>query len=169
MEYTTVAINPVSLQEAKAHLNIIGNADDSLVGMLLEGAVGYVEGIVGKRLNHTNVEVLYNPNDSEMLLPTLPYSSNGQCSALLPNGERLAVDWQLSQSGTSVELLEDCPSEANSIYFTYLSTVEVSKTLKLAILMALAFFYENRGEESGQKSEPLAAKYLALQERHSRL
>ena len=91
-------IYPVSLEEAKRHLNIIGNSDDSEITMLIGAAVDYVQGIVGRDLTGNN---------------------------------------------------------------------EVSDTLKLAILMAIAFFYENRGDESNSKSEPVAAKNLALRERHS--
>ena len=89
---------PVSLEEAKAHLNIIGNSDDSEITLLISASVDYIQGIVGRDLT----------GDSE-----------------------------------------------------------ISDTLKLAILRAVAFFYENRGDESGSKSEPIAAKNLALMERHS--
>ena len=89
---------PVSLEEVKAHLNIIGESDDSELVLLIPVAVDYVQGIVGRTLTGDD---------------------------------------------------------------------NVSGTLKLAILMAIAFFYENRGDESGSKSEPVAAKNLALRERHS--
>jgi hypothetical protein len=166
MIYTTAKVYPVSLEEAKRHLNIIGDADDIEIGVLLAGAVDYVQGIVGRNLTATGVTAVYEASETNVELPDIEYGEAGHCYALDSEEKSTDLEWSLSED-KKVLIVSDISEGTISIVFEYQTSIEISETLKLAILMAIAFFYENRGDESGQKSEPLAAKNLALRERHS--
>lgn len=173
MIYTTATVYPVSLSETKMHLNIIGSADDAEINVLIPGAVDYVQGIVGRSLTSTDVEAIYGVDETEKPLPDISYSENGTCVAVVPvtgaetpSTEEVPVEWSLSEDGKYL-IVGELPEGAESIVFRYRHSEPCSETLKLSILMAVAFFYENRGDESGSKSQPYAAKYLALQERHA--
>lgn len=191
MIYTTAKVYPVSLEEVKNHLNIIGNVDDAEINVLIPGAVDYAQGIVGRNLISTSVEAVYGVDETEKPLPDISYSEMGVCFAIVPvveeettdnseseeteeteentdvpEYEEVPIDWSLSEDGKYL-IVGALPEGTESIVFRYRHSEPCSETLKLSILMAVAFFYENRGDERSSKSEPFAAKYLALQERHS--
>ncbi len=168
MIYQTTKLYPVSMEEAKSHLNIIGSSDDSMINLLLASSTDYVGGIVGRDLVATGVKAVYEPSESDLILPDIEYGEGGKCYALDSEEESIKLDWNFSQDGKHL-IVDEIPSGTVSIVFEYKTSVEISETLRLAILMAIAFFYENRGDESGQKSEPVAAKNLALRERHNAL
>ena len=114
----------------------------------------------------TGVTAVYEASETNLELPDIEYGEAGHCYALDSEEKSTDLEWSLSED-KKVLIASDIPEGTISIVFEYQTSIEISETLKLAILMAIAFFYENRGDESGQKSEPLAAKNLALRERHS--
>ena len=166
MIYTTAKVYPVSLEEAKRQLNIIGDSDDAEINVLLAGAVDYVSGIVGRDLTATGVTAVYEASETVFELPDIEYGEGGRCYALDSEEKSTNLEWSLSEDKKTL-IVPDIPTGTVSIVFEYQTSIEISETLRLAILMAIAFFYENRGDESGSKSEPIAAKNLALRERHS--
>lgn len=166
MIYQTTKIYPVSIEEVKNHLNIIGDSDNSEINLLLASSTDYISGIVDRDLIATGVKVVYGSEETSLELPDIPYGEDGKCYALDSEEESTELVWSLSQDKKSI-IVENVPEGTVSIVFEYRTSMIISETLQLAVLMAIAFFYENRGDESGQKSEPIAAKNLALRERHN--
>ena len=80
VRYSTVitsapAVEPVSVAEAKTHLNVTNSADDTFIGTLITAARRYVEQVTGRQLITATWRLSMDRFPNEIQLPYPPYSS----------------------------------------------------------------------------------------------
>jgi len=130
---------PVALADAKAWCRIDTDDDDALVTALIAAARLEVESFTGRALVTQSWRLtLECPVGREVMLPVVPVSA---ISAATADGEDIAVTLQ-----GDAALLPDEGYETLSIDYTagYGAAADVPPDLKQAVLMLVAYWYDNR-------------------------
>ena len=156
------ASEPVTVAEAKAHANVTSATDDGLIGGLIIAAREYVEGLVkGPLIQRTHRLRLRDfPSGGALMLPAWPVSAVGSVQymdsanalqTLASSSYSLDADGSpayLIRAGTLTSWPVTAPQDGAwgvSIEYTagYTSAAAVPQTLKQAILMTFAYWYDN--------------------------
>lgn len=124
---------PVTLAEAKAWCRIDVPDEDALVSALIAAARLQVEGLTGRALVSQTWRLTTCPAGRLVVLPVIPAIA----LVAAPDGAVLQADAVLLAAPTS---------EAVSIDYTagYGASADVPSDLKQAVLMLVAYWYENR-------------------------
>jgi hypothetical protein len=130
---------PVALADAKAWCRIDTDDDDALVTALIAAARLEVESFTGRALITQSWRLsLECPPGPVVMLPVIPVSA---ITAATADGEDIAVTLQ-----GDAALLPDEGYETLSIDYTagYGAAADVPADLKQAVLMLVAYWYDNR-------------------------
>lgn len=153
------ALEPVSLEEAKAHLRLDGNGDDDYVSALIVAARLQVETAIRRVLIDQTWRIYRDdwPPDGLVDLPVSPvrsiveivvYDADGEPTTLAPTAWKLDA----ASSPARLKLIGTGPSPGrplNGIEIDVVagwgpSGVSVPRTLRLAIMTLVARWFENR-------------------------
>ncbi len=167
------AVEPVSLAEAKAHLRIDGNTEDTLLQSLMLAARVHLELVLARAFIAQGWTYLRDtwPAARELALPLAPVASVTSVVVIAADGTRATLDpaaYLLDGSGNTPRLvlagstpLPRPGRVANGIEITFVAGhgstgADVPAPLRHAILLLAAHWYENRQPvEIGLAGEPL--------------
>jgi uncharacterized phiE125 gp8 family phage protein len=154
---TAPAFEPVTLDEAKAHLRVDATADDALINALIVAAREYCENWTGRSLPRQTFKLTLDTFPATISLPRPPLVSVTHVKYIDTNGTQ--------QTLASTEYRVDATSEPGRITPAYakswpslrgqIADVEVQyvcgyaagsvpERAKLAMLVLLSEYYENR-------------------------
>lgn len=163
------AVEPVTLAEAKAHLRVVHDSEDDLIGGLVRAARQEVEARTGMALIDQNWRLALDrwPAHGRVLLMRHPvkqvlsvtvYGSEGEASLIAP------ASYQLDRLSRPARLhFEEQPTPGlvmNGIEIDFLAGfgeagTDVPDLLKRAVLMLVAHWYEFRGSY-GPADQPVS-------------
>lgn len=85
-------IEPISVDDVKAHAIIGHSLDDALLSVLISAARAHGEGITGRRLAPTTLEVIFDAFPSEIRLPGAPITELTSVKYIDVDGVEQALD-----------------------------------------------------------------------------
>lgn len=151
---TPPAKTPVSLDEAKDHLRIIGTAEDPYISALLGAATDAVEKMSGRQLQTATFELSVGGFPAgQILLPLPPLQSVEAISYTDPSGvEQSLTTFEVDTANRTVAPAfgEQWPATAaatNAVRVRFIAGYadgEVPFSLRAAILLLVGGLYENR-------------------------
>lgn len=165
---TPPAIEPVTIDEARAYLRITNDSENELLQSLIKTARETVEARAGLALvtQSWRLHIDRWPRSNRLALYRYPVTSIDAITAYLPDGTPVAFDvddWKLQQAGRPQRLYLQARADMAS-----LSGLEIDLTagfgadaaavpdvLKQAILVLVAHLYEFRGAFDEQ-SQPIS-------------
>ena len=156
-----VATGLVTLAEAKEQLNLFDNEDfDDLIMRLITVSEHAVENYTGEYLSNTTIRADFREFANELILPqrfvssvtNVTFFNDSNTSTTVPaatylfdnRGPQPAVRLRGGETWTDSDLSRDY---ANPVSVTYVASIgegEESETLKQAILMNVAGFFQDR-------------------------
>ena len=156
-----VATGLVTLAELKEHLNLFDNEDfDDLLTRLITVSEHAVENYTGEYLSNTTIRADYAGFASELILPQRFVSSvsnvthfdDSNMSVTVPaatylfdnRGAQPAVRLRVGETWTSSMISRDYSNPVSVTYVASIAEGEESETLKQAILMNAAGFFQDR-------------------------
>lgn len=167
---------PVTLTEAKNHLRVSGDLDDTYITSLIEAAAGFVDGIYGMGfcLMPQTWEMALDRFNSEVKIPIYPVSSVASVAYVDSEGAEQTVAssvYQLNNYGSSPNITlkynQNWPTSRNiadAVKIRFIAGFEsLPEDLKHAVLLLVGHWYENReaATSSGTFSEtPFAVKAI---------
>jgi uncharacterized phiE125 gp8 family phage protein len=158
---TPPAVEPLTLDEAKAYLRVATSDDDALIGTLIAGARGHVEAQthralitqswrIGRDVWPVNGRIAVLPAPLRTLLAARIYDGDGNAQAIDPQsfvidtisapGLLSFAPWSVPQPGRDHAGIELDVSVGYGD-----AAADVPEPLKLAIRLLVAHWYENRG------------------------
>lgn len=173
---TAASATPVSVAEAKSHLNVDTSDDDNYIGSIVNAATNEAEIITGKKFVSQVWDVVYDSFLLEIVLPHLPVISVDQIIYIDGDGtEQQLYSYQADTSSNHGRIQptfgEYFPATRSGIYNAVTITFtcgfgdasDVPAEIKQAILLRVGDFYAHRetvivGTISTQL--PMAAKHL---------
>lgn len=169
---TPAAADPVTLAEAKAHLRVDGTVEDSLITGLVASARDYVEAYTGIAIASRGITVKCDTFDDLAALSIAPVSAVASISYVDTSGATQTL------AGTVYELRADGLTGSIALKYnqawpeiqpgsriTVVATVGYATTpesLKLAILLLIALWYDNRAAASDRAMMPMPHAVDAL-------
>lgn len=169
-------VEPVSVVDAKAHLRVDGDDDNIYIASLISAAREWVEAYLDRTLVHTQWTLRLESLDEQIELPRPPMAtSSGQTAVTitytLEAGETATLSTQtyrVDRNSTPGEITpvygQVWPThriDDNSVTVTWWagygsSGADVPAAIKHAMLMLVAFWYDNRSAVVvGSISKPL--------------
>lgn len=174
---TAASADPVSLDEAKAHLRVDGAAEDLLIGSLIKSVTGYIDGKYGflaRSLMTQTWELRIDAFEREIKLPLPPLQSVASIKYTDVNGAEQTIDpsvYRVLTGDKSTVLLafNQCwpaprqEAEAVRIRFVsgYGTAADVPAPIKAALLLHIGTLYRDR-EATGQAQVELPMAYGSL-------
>ena len=156
---TAPTAQPITLDEAKLHLRVDGDDEDTLIDALIAAAAGHLDGytgILGRCLMPQTWSQEYEIATGDLVLPLGPVSSVVSVTGGF-------TEYRLLKDGRGFFLrLNDgsnWPSEAVTVVFVA-GAVDVPAPLNAAMLLHIGTLYENR-ETLAERVNPTRA-YEAL-------
>lgn len=115
VRYSTVqtsapAAEPVSVTEAKAHLNVTVSADDTFIGTLITAARRYVEQVTGRQLIAATWRLTLERFPCEIQLPYPPYSSTTSLVYIASDGTSTTLSTSAYEIDTDAEPIRVRPA-----------------------------------------------------------
>ena len=175
---TPPAVEPVSLVEAKAHLRLTGTDDDDYLAALIAAARIQVEAATRRVLIEQTWRAYRDewPSDGRVTLPLMPVRSIAEITLYDADGTPtvLAADrWSLDTASSPARLFLRGAAPASRRVFNGLeidvvagygpSGLDVPQPLRLAVMMLVARWYENReGVAYGVVPSSIADPFEAL-------
>ena len=155
---------PVSLSEAKLHLRVDGEVEDTLVAALIEAATGHIDGpngTLGRAIMSQTWSQEYSAFGGDLVLPFGPVKS---VTSVTYDGETFS-DYRLLSDGRGAFLRVNddtsWPSNAGPVTVTFVAGVDdAPAAIKAAVLLHIGTLYEYR-ETLAEKVSPSRA-YEAL-------
>lgn len=157
--------NPITLDEAKAHLRVDTNADDALISSLISAAVSFIDypGALGKvMVTQTWRQSVSAPDaDGRLYLTVGPVQSISGVSYFDADNQSQAAsvgdfqlykseDWAFlaPKSGKTWPVVYNRPDAISITHVSgYGAASAVPQSLKTALLFLVAYWYEFRGDE----------------------
>ena len=151
----TIGNEPVTLNEVRDHLRIIGEDENETLRRAMIAAREYVEEYTGKRLVETKYRVTFDGFMSRIPLTQIPIAEVEKVEYVNPDGDTVEFeDWRLVQSDVAAFIVPTFGSHWPATRGDYdVVTVEyraghngsnVPKRIKQAILLLVGDLYENR-------------------------
>jgi len=174
---TAPTLLPVTLEEAKAHLRILDNTFDDEITAMIERATGVAELYTNLSIMPQVVDMYTDrfPPDGWMEIRRAPIQTivhvnyyDGDNALQTLDSELYYTD--LIQKPARLKVLEipttyERPNAINiQMVLGYENAGKVPNSMKAAILMLIASFFENRGDE-GHRTIPAAVWTLLNQHR----
>jgi uncharacterized phiE125 gp8 family phage protein len=177
------AVEPVSLADMKAHLRVDDDAEDALIEGLVKAARLMVEAASRRLLIEQRWRVHLDrwPENGTLLLPLSPLITVEGITIADASGAEVPIP----PERIDADLLSDPPRIAasdppvprlprNGIAVTLragygASSEDVPATLRLAVKIIVARWYENRGDIAGDQTLPPDALALVAPFRRARL
>ncbi len=145
---TPASAEPVSVAEAKAHLRVIHDADDALIGRQITAAREEVEQVTGRALAAASYRWLSRAPAEAMTLPLWPVSAVSAVSYLDADGARIVVDDYTLDADRSL-LTYAWPSMATAVNVEFdVEPAAVPEALKSAILLLVQAEYESTPDDA---------------------
>lgn len=139
---------PLTKEEVKSWLRIDGDDDNNVIENLISAARITIEQYINQSLITRTVTAHLNNSCGNQFLPFQPF---GELVSIKDSNGNTIADGNYSLTGTQFKRLES-PCE-DGIEISYTAGVDqVNKAMHTALLMQVAFMYENRGDglEKGQ-------------------
>ena len=160
-----VATEPVSLETAKAFLRVDGTADDAVIGLLISAAREKGEAISRLAFLTQTVELVLDawPDDLTLRLRRAPLQSVTSVTYLDEEGVQATwTDYQVdARSAVGYVTFGSVPSvtlfPTGAIKITYVAgygdtATSVPSNIQMALLMLIAYWYENRESQDVPKN-----------------
>lgn len=160
-----VVTEPVSLETAKAFLRVDGTADDAVISLLIAAAREKGEAISRLAFLTQTVELVLDawPDDLTLRLRRAPLQSVTSVTYLDDEGVQASwTDYQVdARSAVGYVTFGSVPSVAlfptGAIKITYVAgygdtATSVPSNLQMALLMLIAYWYENRESQDVPKN-----------------
>lgn len=147
---TAATVEPVTLEEAKLHLRVDGDDDDTLIEALIAASRDYCERFTGLALSEQTLEFTVDASD-EVFLPLAPVTSITSVTSLVDNVETVLVD------ATDYWANIDCLPAQIKLFDAYVGVLKIVYTsapdsvpplVKSALLLKLGMLYSDRGGEN---------------------
>jgi len=157
-----MAIEPITLEEAKLHLRIDDAADNALITNLIVTARQFVENYTRRTLITTIIEKTYDVPSYSFSLPSPPLQKVTKIEVVNDAGEKTEVDSSIYNYDSStdlpgrVQLKQGCVWPDHRGFASFIVTftagygdapADVPEMLRQAILQVLAHYYEKRQSE----------------------
>jgi len=177
------AVEPITLPEMKAYLRVDDEAEDDLIAGLIRAARLLVESASRRLLIEQSWRIVMDrwPDSGKVLLPVAPLLAIDRIRVLAADGTAAEVE----ASSIAADPASDPPSitvsgapgpgkPKNGIEIElragFGATADaVPATLKLAIRILVAHWFENRGDVAGEQILPPEAMALVAPFRRARL
>ena len=130
---TAPASEPITLAEAKEHLRVDFDEDDTLITSLIVAAREHLENSIARRLVTQTWEVTYPEFKDELILPETPLQSITSVTYLDSDGD--------SQTLASTVYEADTTTEPGLIRRTYLQTWPVTRAVWNAVVIRYVVGY----------------------------
>lgn len=160
---TAPASEPITATEAKAHCNIIGAGDDTLIASLITAAREHVENLTGRRLITQTWEQVMDAFPAQIRLVYTPTVSVDSITYTDTNGDTQTLAGSAYTSDAYSEPGRVSPVDAwpstynamNAVTVTYkagygTAASSVPGPIKAAILLTIGDLYENREGQGTQ-------------------
>jgi hypothetical protein len=161
----------VTLEEAKAHLRIDSDYEDSIIELYIKAAREHCERFLGLSLVEQTIKATilkresinpptmlsfdYYPNRNVYPLPLSPVTEIEQAT----DGEGEAVEFEAFLDAIPAVLsVDEMPEVLNVTYKT--GTASVNMTIKIAVLMIIHQMYEYRGDIPENVTQRVEEAYL---------
>jgi len=118
----------ISLEEAKAHLRIYDNADDTYVSALIAAATELASAYIGEYICSTDVEAYYTNLDKRLELPNRFVNTIYSVSYRDSNND-------LKQLPCSSYFVENAPGHKKVLVYTGDSSISLSKDYSLPVVV----------------------------------
>lgn len=150
---------PIELALAKSYLKVPTNDDDTIITLLINQAINYVEAQIGRELRTNSWIAFFDSFDDDLVLrkniveeiTELRYVYEGSSVVLDPSYYVLVRDALHARvelaSGYSWPTT-DTGREKVAIYFQTRATNKIDQ-VRLCMLQHIAYLYENRGDDRG--------------------
>lgn len=177
------AVEPITLPEMKAYLRVDDEAEDNLIAGLIRAARLMVESASRRVLIEQRWRIVMDrwPDSGQVRLPVAPLIAvdrirvlNGEGTASEVEPSSIATDPVSDPPSITVSGVPDPGKPRNGIEIElragFGATAEaVPATLKLAIRILVAHWFENRGDVAGEQTLPPDAMALVAPFRRARL
>lgn len=153
---TPPASEPITLDEAKAHLRVVEQDEDALIERLIVAARGMLEGRINRRLMLQTIEFAL-PAWGPFVVPTAPFVALGDVSYRDASGAVMTLDPSLLYVDSYVEPaaailawgqswpeLQQGSRPTVRAIVGYPSADAVPAELKMWMLLAITALYDNR-------------------------
>jgi uncharacterized phiE125 gp8 family phage protein len=176
---TAPAVSPISLAEAKAQMRVEGNDDDTIIQRLIDAAVAFVDvqGVLGRAMITQTWGEWLAPNPSTVLLSLGPvqsvsaikyYDVDGvlQTATLAdfnvfgtPN--RITITPKTSKAWPITQTRDDAIKIEYVVGYGSTSA-SVPQTVRHALLMLVAHWYENRETTQEKQMQDLPYGFMEM-------
>jgi uncharacterized phiE125 gp8 family phage protein len=176
---TAPAVSPISLAEAKAQMRVEGNDDDTIIQRLIDAAVAFVDvqGVLGRAMITQTWAEWIAPNPSTVLLSIGPvqsvssikyYDIDGvlQTATLAdfnvfgtPN--RITITPKTSKAWPITQTRDDAIKIEYVVGYGSTSA-SVPQTVRHALLMLVAHWYENRETTQEKQMQDLPYGFMEM-------
>ena len=176
---TAPAVSPISLAEAKAQMRVEGNDDDTIIQRLIDAAVAFVDvqGVLGRAMITQTWGEWLAPNPSTVLLSLGPvqsvsaikyYDIDGvlQTATLAdfnvfgtPN--RITITPKTSKAWPITQTRDDAIKIEYVVGYGSTSA-SVPQTVRHALLMLVAHWYENRETTQEKQMQDLPYGFMEM-------
>lgn len=147
---TPAAVEPVSLSEAKAHLRVIHNADDVLIGSLITSAREVVELNTGRALEAASYLWTSDGGCWPVRIPLWPVAEITEVSYADNDGLRVPItDYVFDVDRSLLTFRNNASWTTLNVAFTTAPT-HVPAALKAAILLLVGDLYEHAEANAAQ-------------------
>lgn len=142
---------PITLADAKLHLRVDHDSEDSLIGAYLSASREYCERFTGLALTEQTIEYVGN-HDSDFVLPLSPVASITSITSVIEGVEKPVTEYwaDLSAPPAVIYKKDNWPVEGIIRVRYVTATASVPNTVRSAILLHLGMLYEGRGDEKEQ-------------------
>jgi len=154
-----MSIEPITLEEAKAHLRVDSAEENALISSLITTARLFVESWTHRILITTTIEKIYDVPSGAFSLPCPPLQEVTKIEVVNDDGEKTLVDSSIYDYDASVnlpgrvKLKSGCSWPDHRDFASFIITFKagygdvasnVPEALRQAVLQIVGHYYENR-------------------------
>lgn len=155
----------ITLEEAKLYLKVDTNDDDALISSLISVAEQTIEKFTGRKLLTSDFQYVLDEAEEEIIIPFSPLQEVTKIEVVADDGTSSEVDssiYDVDLSQDQMGRIRLRPGNSWPDHRGFASFIVTGKAgygtdasavpapLKIAILIALAILYENRGQVESQ-------------------
>jgi uncharacterized phiE125 gp8 family phage protein len=176
---TAPAVSPISLAEAKAQMRVEGNDDDTIIQRLIDAAVAFVDvqGVLGRAMITQTWAEWIAPNPSTVLLSIGPVQSVSSIKYYDVDGalqtatladfnvfgtpNRITITPKTSKAWPITQTRDDAIKIEYVVGYGSTSA-SVPQTVRHALLMLVAHWYENRETTQEKQMQDLPYGFMEM-------